>query len=497
MSSPSPITDRKIQLVKIAIVVSAIAVFLFDTLLPFGFNVPLLYLLPILLTIRLPYPSAPFIIAGSTSVLTVIGSFTSPIDALEPGLFNRSLAVLASWIAAMVVWHTTQKHIRRELEVLVDQRTAALSQSEATLQSFFNSTDLLMGVVEIVDGDIVSIATNRPATQLVGSTQHSINKQSLSGTGFKSEDWRSWIDHAEEARRTGKTIRFEYRFPSTPHTGLSDRIMNTALSFIGLSARGNPLFSWIEEDVTEKKLLEQRMEASRRSLQENQEQLRLLTGELMTAQENERRRISRELHDDLNQRLAGLAFEIEDQLQQLPHLSGETRESLETIKNEIHELSEHVRSLAHQLHPSVLDDLGIISALTSYAKEFEARERIPVDLVIEETAHVPSREHELCLYRVAQEALRNVAKHAKASKARVMLACHEDEIRLQICDDGCGFNLPGRHISKGLGLISMGERVRQLHGTLAITSGVEQGTTLSIRLPLRGVAHEQTPHLTC
>lgn len=497
MSSPSPTTDHKVQLVKIAIVASTIAVFLFDTFLPFGFNVPLLYLLPIFLTIRLPYPSAPFFIAGSISVLTVIGSFTSPIDALEPGLFNRSLVILTGWIAAIVVWYTTQKHIRQELEVLVEQRTAALTQSEATLKSFFNSTDLLMGVVEIVDGEIISVATNLPATQLVGSTQHSINKQFLSGTDFKNEGWRTWIDHAEEARQTGKTVRFEYRFLSHPRTGLSARIMNTAVSFIGVSARGTPLFSWIEEDVTEKKLIELRMEASQRSLQENQEQLRLLTGELMTAQENERRRISRELHDDLNQRLAGLAFEIEDQLQQLPHLSEDIRESLETIKSEIHELSEDVRSLAHQLHPSVLDDLGVISALTSYAKEFEARERITVDLVIEDTAHVPSREHELCLYRVAQEALRNVAKHAKATKVGVLLACHEDEIRLQIHDNGCGFISPEEHRSKGLGLISMGERVRQLHGTLAITSGFEQGTTLSIRLPLRGVAHEQTPHLTC
>lgn len=497
MNSLTGSDNRTNRLIIIGISALTLAIFFLDTLFPLGFNIPLLYLLPILLTIRLSFPSAPFIVAGSTTLLTIVGIFPSPIAALEPGLFNRSLVILASWIAAIVVWYMTQKHIWQELETLVEQRTAALSQSEATLQSFFNSTDLLMGVVEIVDGEIICIATNHSATQLVGRSQDSMKNQPVSGMGFKNEDWRFWVDHAQEARRTGKTVRFEYRFPSTPPTGLSDRIMTAAVSFIGVSARGNPLFSWIEEDVTEKKLIEQRMDASRRSLQENQEQLRFLTGELMMAQENERRRISRELHDDLNQRLAGLAFEIEDQIQQLPRVSEETRESLQTIKSELHELSEHVRSLAHQLHPSVLDDLGVISALTSYAKEFEVRERIAVDLVIDETSHIPSREHELCLYRVTQEALRNVAKHAKASKVRVLLASHEDEITLQIDDDGSGFKSPGEDKSKGLGLISMGERVRQLHGTLAITSGFEQGTTLSIRLPLRGVAHEQTPHLTC
>ena len=497
MSPASQITDHRTHLITTVIVGSAIAVFLFDTLLPFGFNVPLLYLLPILLAIRLPYASAPFIIAGGTSLLTVLGSLASPIDAWEPGLFNRSLVILASWIAAMVVWYMTQKHIRQELKALVEQRTAALSQSEATLQSFFNSTDLRMGVVEVVDGVIISVATNRPAARHVGITHPSTYNQPLSGMGFTDQDRHFWVDHAEEARRSGKTVRFEYRFPSTWPPGLSDRVMNTAVSFIGLSGRGNALFSWIAEDVTEKKLIEQRMEASRRSLQENQEQLRLLTGELMMAQENERRRISRELHDDLNQRIAGLTFEIEDQLQQLPNLSEDTRESLQTIKSELHELSEHVRSLAHQLHPSVLDDLGIISALKSYAKEFEARERIAVDLDIDGTVHLPSREHELCLYRVAQEALRNVAKHAKASKVRMLLNCQEDDIRLQIQDNGCGFSSAGEDKPKGLGLISMGERVRQLRGTLAITNEFDKGTTLSIRLPLRGVAHEQTPHPTC
>ena len=487
--------DRRTAL---AILTLALALWFIDSLFPLGFTVPVLYLLPLLLTTRLSsQPMAPFVAAGGLTLLTIFGMFSSPAGLLQQALFNRSLVILALWVTAAAVWHTTQKLSREKLDQLVAQRTAELTQSEAILQSFFNSTDLLMGVVEIIDGNIITVATNQRASRLVGATQATMQNQSISELGFENKDWQFWLDHAEQARRTGNTVRFEYRFPSTPSTPLSDRMMAAAVSFIGLSARGNPLFSWIDEDVTEKKLIDQRMEASRRSLQDSREQLRLLTGELMAAQETERRRISRELHDDLNQRLAGLAFEIEDQLQQWPHLPAEARELLRAVKNELAELTEDIRSLAHQLHPSVLDDLGIASALTSYTREFEARERIAVDLVIDGAFDNVGRAHELCLYRVAQEAFRNVAKHADAANVHLALTCREDAVTLLIRDDGCGLAANRAEGSKsGLGLISMGERVRQLQGTITLSGKTGQGTSLLIRLPLRGVAHEEAPHLT-
>ena len=265
---------------------------------------------------------------------------------------------------------------------LVAARTAALRQSESTLHSFFNATDLMMGVVEVVNGKLVTVITNRAAATVVGTTADSMANQPLSELGFAPDAWDFWMPYLEQARRTNQTVRLEYQFPSTPPTVLASRIIASAVSFIGLSAKGNPLYAWIEEDVTEKKQIEQRMEANRRSMETSQTQLRQLAAQLLTAQEDERRRIARELHDDVNQRAVNLAFEIDNQLQQTPALPTDTRDLLKLVKNEVAELSDHLRDLARRLHPSVLDDLGIASALQVCAQEFEQRERIPVHLTL-------------------------------------------------------------------------------------------------------------------
>lgn len=497
MSSPGASEQQSQRMVQAIIGGLAVTIFILASFFPLGFAVPALYLIPIILTIRLRRPSAPFVMAACATGLTVIGIWTSPISSLQPGLFNRSLVILASWVAATLIWHTTQKHARRELEFLVTARTAALRQSESTLHSFFNATDLMMGVVEVVNGKLITVITNRAAATVVGTTADSMANQPLSELGFAPDAWDFWMPYLEEARRTNQTVRLEYQFPSTPPTVLASRIIASAVSFIGLSAKGNPLYAWIEEDITEKKQIEQRMEANRRSMETSQTQLRQLTAQLLTAQEDERRRIARELHDDVNQRAVNLAFEIDNQLQQTPALPTDTRDLLQLVKNEVAELSDHLRDLARRLHPSVLDDLGIASALQVCAQEFEQRERIPVHLTLQKSSRPLDREFSECLFRITQEALRNVAKHAKATQVTLALTYHEDHVMLQIDDDGCGFMPQLRQSShQGLGLISMGERVRLIQGTITVSSAIGRGTHVSISLPFTGVGNEQTSHST-
>ena len=271
--------------------------------------------------------------------------------------------------------------------------------------------------------------------------------------------------------------------------------MTAAFSFIGYSAEGHKLYAWIGEDITEKMHIEEKMEASRRSLEVSQAQLRHLTAQLLSAQDDERRRIARELHDELNQRVISLAFDIDDQMQQAPALSDAARATLHLVKNEVVELSDHLRDLAHRLHPSVLDDLGITSALRVCADEFEQREHIPIRLTLQESEKPLGRHLAECLFRVTQEALRNVAKHAGAKHVSLGLSYHEDHVLLTIEDDGRGFTHHDRHtVNRGLGLVSMGERVRLLAGTLTLTSDPGQGTRLSVAIPLAGISNEQTTH---
>jgi signal transduction histidine kinase len=306
-----------------------------------------------------------------------------------------------------------------------------------------------------------------------------------------------WLPHLEAARRSGKTMRVKHQIPSMRASALEERIVISAVSFIGCSIQGNPVYAWVGEDVTEKMHLEQRMEASRRSLEGSQVQLRQLTAQLLSAQDDERRRIARELHDDLNQRVISLSYDIDNEMQQAHGLSPAAHATLQLVKNEVAELSDHLRDLAHRLHPSVLDDLGIISALRVCANEFEQRERIPVRLALEESERPLGRHLAECLFRVTQEALRNVAKHADAMHVFLGLSYEEDHVLLRIEDDGRGFTPQDRDaMQRGLGLVSMGERVRLLEGTLTLDSNPGQGTRLSVSIPVTGISNEQTSHLT-
>jgi signal transduction histidine kinase len=230
-------------------------------------------------------------------------------------------------------------------------------------------------------------------------------------------------------------------------------------------------------------------------LEISQAQLRQLTAELLSAQDDERRRIARELHDELNQRVISLAFEIDDHMQQAPGLPEAARTTLQVVKNEVAELSDHLRDLAHRLHPSVLDDLGITSALRVCAQEFQQREHISVRLTLEESDKPLGHHLAECLFQVTQEALRNVAKHAGATHVFLGLTYQEDHVRLQIDDDGRGFTPQDRHsVQRGLGLVSMGERVRLVEGTLTVTSDPGRGTQLAVSIPLTGISNEQTSH---
>lgn len=225
-----------------------------------------------------------------------------------------------------------------------------------------------------------------------------------------------------------------------------------------------------------------RLEASRR------EQALLI----LQAQEEERRRLALELHDETGQNLTALLVHAEILNQRLQNLSDITPEARQELENDLHtlaKLTQHtlddVRVLSQQLRPRILDDLGLYAALHWLAEDVRQRFHLNVDLVIEEQAlnslHLPST-YETTLFRVAQESLTNVARHASANQAIVTLARDQHALHLSISDDGCGFATS--QPSKGLGLIGMHERAALLGGTLAITSQQDQGTTVAVTLHL-------------
>lgn len=242
----------------------------------------------------------------------------------------------------------------------------------------------------------------------------------------------------------------------------------------------------IARDITERRQAEEVLRQNEVVLHQNREALRALTAGLLTAQEQEWKRLSRELHDDLNQKLAMLAIEAEALEQQLPVSEGPVRGRLGALRGRLIELSDDLRRMAYQLHPSILEHLGLAVALRSYCAEFSEREGIKARFVHRDVPERLPQDVALCLYRVAQEGLRNVARHSGSSRVTVSLAGIQHGVRLSITDFGVGFDPELVKSKGGLGLISMQERVRMVQGSIAVGSEPGRGTRIEVRIPRPG-----------
>jgi signal transduction histidine kinase len=210
-----------------------------------------------------------------------------------------------------------------------------------------------------------------------------------------------------------------------------------------------------------------------------QESLRRMSANLINAQEQERTRIGRELHDDVNQKLAMLSV----RLQQLRENPSDVNSHLQELRQEVDDISSDVQALSHELHSSKLEYLGFVKGIESWCKEFAERQRIEIDFRSDVTSVLPF-EVGVSLFRVLQEALHNAVKHSGVKHVEVQLTQHSGEIHLTVTDSGKGFDIESAMRGKGMGLISMRERVRLLHGTLAIKSRPMGGTAIDVRLPL-------------
>jgi PAS domain S-box-containing protein len=236
-------------------------------------------------------------------------------------------------------------------------------------------------------------------------------------------------------------------------------------------------------DITERQRAEAELRESEAALRKSHQQNQELAGRLITAQEVERARIARELHDDVGQRLASFSITLGTLRRRLPGAPQPVHDELAGLQRETVTLGNDLRLLSHELHPALLEHLGLVDALRRRCEEVSAESGVTVALdVTSELGQVPD-EVALCLYRVAQEALRNVVNHAQARSARVELSRQNGRVAMRIADDGRGFE-PGTAAGRrGLGLISLDERVRMLAGTLGIESAPHIGTIVSVTVP--------------
>jgi PAS domain S-box-containing protein len=333
----------------------------------------------------------------------------------------------------------------------------------------------------------VIIWTARPDTTL-----DYVNSTCVDFTGLPIEKLRDegWLDavHPEDrdycagiyvpAFEARSPFLFEYR--ARRHDGVYRWLLATGVpkyapdgSFAG--------YIGCDIDITERKTGEELIRESRAEIQQ-------LAGRLIEAQDAERARLARDLHDDVSQQLAGLSIALSGLKHRMDELnvSGELQADLRALHERTSALAQNVRHLSHDLHPTVLRHAGLVATLNTYCGEVQRVHGTTLQCNAKGDFASIAPEVALCMYRVAQEALRNIIAHAGASRGDVSLVRTGDAAELTIADDGNGFDVASSvKEGRGLGLVSIAERVRLAKGTLSITSEPKKGTRVCVRIPTK------------
>jgi two-component system sensor histidine kinase UhpB len=301
---------------------------------------------------------------------------------------------------------------------------------------------------------------------------------------------QAWVAlvHPDDAARVWDAAR-SHLVGRAPHYAVEHRMLHRdgsvrwflARGAVSVQRHGRPVrMTGTDTDITERKSAEQALDASSRRIRE-------LTGRLMFAQEEERRHIARELHDDLSQQVAALAISISSTKRHLAREdAGRALADLDALARKTSDLADAIRQLSHGLHPAALEHGGLAAGLKSFAAEFSRREGVDVAITAMGDDSAVAPHVALAIYRIVQESLRNVARHSGARRAEVIVTVGDAAVEVLVQDEGSGFDVARSRQGAGLGLTSIEERVRLLQGGLLVTSRPGHGTDLLLHIPLTG-----------
>jgi PAS domain S-box-containing protein len=367
-------------------------------------------------------------------------------------LIGLSIIVVQALLIFGLLWQRAQKK----------KTESALRKSEEKFSKSFRHSPLAITIVSASDHRYLEV--NEAFEQQTGWKRiEVIGKTALELSLWVDSDQRSLFIQQLLAHGNVQDIEFHFR--------RKDGQIRTALGSAELiDVNTQPCALSVVADITERKRAE--------------EALASLSGRLIEAQEAERTRIARELHDDINQRLAMVAVNLKTLKRDLPNPEAETGQRIEGVCAQVSELESDVQSLSHRLHSSKLEYLGLEAASSSFCRELSERQNAKIDFRCQGSLDEVSAEVSLCLFRVLQEALHNALKYSGVDQFQVSLIGTSNEIRMQVHDSGAGFDPDIARNGHGLGLTSMKERLRLVHGQLAIESKPQFGTTVIARVPL-------------
>lgn len=367
---------------------------------------------------------------------------------------------------------------QEELERRVRERTgelertnAALIESEERFRTFLDHAANL-AFIKAMDGRYLYAnrrfreAFRLDQNNIVGKTDEEL---------FPREQADQFRVHDLTTLEAGTAMEFEETslYVDGPHTTIAVKfpIRDKLGHVYGIGG--------IVTDINERKRIEE-------TLQLQQMQLHDLTAKLIKAQEDERQRIARELHDDVSQRLAALVLDVVSLEQQPPLLPELIGKALEPVREQLEQLSDDLHNLAYKLHPSLLQHAGLQPAVEDHIRDVTKRTGLSVLLKANRVCDTLPLDHSTCLFRVLQESLQNVAKHACATEAIVKLSGSSKGVGLSVTDNGKGFDANDKSAhQKGLGLTSMQERLRLLNGFLRVHSRPAEGTKICAWIPVR------------
>jgi len=411
-------------------------------------------------------------IAPETPFIFVSGAMGEEVavETLKEGATDYVLKQRLARLGAAVERALEEREVRRQRR----QAEERVRESEERFRTLFQTAGSFIGVVT-PGGRLLEI--NQEAEKVTGW-----QRQEILGRDFLEvlipEDYQQAVKTDLAKVLAGNETR-GFETPLKLRDGGQRLFLWNVNRLLGKEGEVQGVIA-VGQDITARKRAEE-------ELRESEQKLRLLASQILTAQEEERKRLSRELHDELGQSLTVLKLSLRSANRHLLE-PPEVKEELGNLALYLDETIEKVRRLSRALSPAILEDLGLAPALKYLVNEFSKHYEINHDFDLEDLDHLFPKEAQIIIFRIFQESLTNIAKHAQAGKVQLAIRKSDSEVFLEVEDDGQGFEatqvLSHYSLGKGLGLGALNERAKMLGGALEINSQKGRGTRITCAIPV-------------